>query len=158
VGLIDGPRWHLFTKKQAEVSRLRHFATNTKLNGQSLWMQMKNQDFEIGRLSAEGPLDLWDLLVTESKIEGYIHREATRSPWTQASYSQAIPIDLDYESIPGLRRETREKLALYRPTTLQGAHRIKGIPISDIRVLSVWLCTRCASRTPLSKVTDLSED
>ena len=142
LGLIDSRRWNLFSKKQEDLARLRDFAKNTKFNGQSLWMQMKKRDFEIGRLSVDGPSELWDLLVTESKIEGYIHREITRSPWTDAPYLQGIPRDLDYESIPGLRRETREKLALHRPTTVEGAHRIKGIPISDIRVLSLWLSRR----------------
>ena len=146
VGLIDNLRWLLFNKKQEELARLRDFAKNTKMNGQSLWMQMKTPDFEIQQLSLEGPSEAWNLLVTESKIEGYIDREAAQSQRTNASYSQGIPIDLNYELIPGLRRETREKLALYRPTTVEGANRIKGIPISDIRVLSVWLSSRAASR------------
>ena len=52
---------------------------------------------------------------------------------------QLLPPQLDYGAIAGIRRETREKLARYRPTNLEGARRIKGIPIADIRSLSIWL-------------------
>ena len=126
LGLIDSARWQLFGKKQEELDRCRDVAKNTKLNGQSLWRQMKNPNFEVRKLSLEGPHELWDLLVTEAKIQGYIDREATRGQRIDAFCPQYIAADLDYEIIPGLRRETREKLALYRPTTIEGARRIKG--------------------------------
>jgi tRNA uridine 5-carboxymethylaminomethyl modification enzyme len=152
VGLIASLRWQVFRKKQEDLDRCRDVAKNTKVNGQSLWRQMKNPNFEIRKLSLEGPQELWDLLVTESKIQGYIDREATRGQRIDTFRTQYIAADIDYEVIPGIRRETREKLALYRPTTIEGARRIKGIPASDIRVLSVWLSSRSAYRSylPLS--------
>ncbi|MFY9415633.1 MAG: hypothetical protein WAQ41_01160, partial [bacterium] len=44
-----------------------------------------------------------------------------------------------YHQIPGLSREGREKLALFRPRSVGQASRISGITPADISVLLVYL-------------------
>jgi tRNA uridine 5-carboxymethylaminomethyl modification enzyme len=52
---------------------------------------------------------------------------------------KALPADLDYETIAGLRLEAREKLNRVRPLNLGQAGRISGVNPADISVLMVWL-------------------
>ena len=48
-----------------------------------------------------------------------------------------VPLDLDYESLPGLRTEARQRLAQFRPVTVGQASRISGVTPADIAVLLV---------------------
>ena len=49
----------------------------------------------------------------------------------------ALPTDLDYDAIPALSREAREKLDRARPRTLGAATRIPGITPTDVALVSV---------------------
>ena len=82
---------------------------------------------------ARASADFWDLIAIEAKAEGYIQRQARQNRQSLNLNEQRVPPDLDYDAVSGIRRETREKLARYRPVTLEGASRIKGIPIADIQ-------------------------
>ncbi|MEI9897487.1 MAG: hypothetical protein WDN28_27420 [Chthoniobacter sp.] len=46
---------------------------------------------------------------------------------------------MDYQTISGLRAETRQKLASVRPATFGQASRISGITPADLALLSVFL-------------------
>ena len=50
-----------------------------------------------------------------------------------------IPLDFDYDGIPGLSAESRIKLKEVRPETLGQASRISGIRTSDVMLLMVKL-------------------
>jgi tRNA uridine 5-carboxymethylaminomethyl modification enzyme len=50
-----------------------------------------------------------------------------------------IPATLDYISIPGLRRESAQKLQLQRPQNLGQASRISGVNPADINILMVLI-------------------
>ncbi|MBQ9443018.1 MAG: tRNA uridine-5-carboxymethylaminomethyl(34) synthesis enzyme MnmG, partial [Lachnospiraceae bacterium] len=50
-----------------------------------------------------------------------------------------IPQDIDYESIPNIRIEARQKLSRFRPETIAQASNIQGISPADIQVLLVYL-------------------
>jgi tRNA uridine 5-carboxymethylaminomethyl modification enzyme len=143
VGLVDRKRWKIFSEKRSALKHLQSLAASAKFDGQLLWQKMKSPGFSPNQLPDElrrhGSLDLWELIFTEAKIEGYARREAEYSRRLSASASKRIPSNLNYDAVVGLRREAREKLNRHRPTTIESARRIKGIPIADIRVLSIWL-------------------
>ena len=50
-----------------------------------------------------------------------------------------LPAGLDYETVPGLRLEARQKLNEIRPENFGQASRISGVSPADIAALMVYL-------------------
>ena len=50
-----------------------------------------------------------------------------------------IPENINYNHVPSLRDEAREKLQNIRPESLGQASRISGVSPADVSVLMVWL-------------------
>ena len=73
------------------------------------------------------------------QYEGYIRRQLRQVEDFARLESRALPTDLDYDSVTGLRLEAREKLRQIRPESLGRASRISGVSPADISVLMIWL-------------------
>ena len=73
------------------------------------------------------------------KYEGYIRLEADRIRKFKALEHKALPKDLPYDEITGLRIEARQKLMRQKPVSLGQASRISGVSPADIAVLLVYL-------------------
>ena len=73
------------------------------------------------------------------KYEGYIKRQVKQVEEFTRLESRAIPADLDYDDVIGLRIEAREKLKKVRPENLGRAGRISGVSPADISVLIVYM-------------------
>ncbi len=73
------------------------------------------------------------------KYEPYIERERKLNEKLKKLEDVRIPQDLDYDRIPGLTREAREKLKKFRPLTVGQASRIDGITPAAITALLVYL-------------------
>ena len=56
--------------------------------------------------------------------------------------NKKIREDINYQDIPNIASEAREKLEQIRPLTLGQASRISGVNPSDIAILSVYLKKR----------------
>ena len=50
-----------------------------------------------------------------------------------------IPNDIDYNKVPNLASEARQKLMKVNPTTIGQALRISGVNPADISILMVYL-------------------
>ena len=75
----------------------------------------------------------------DTKYQGYIDRQLRQVAEMRKLEERALPTDLDYLSIGGLRLEARQKLDRVRPLNLGQASRISGVSPSDITVLMVYL-------------------
>ena len=73
------------------------------------------------------------------KYAGYIRRQLQEVEELRRMEDRALPPDLDYENIPGLRLEAREKLSAVHPLHLGQAGRISGVSPADVAVLMIWL-------------------
>jgi len=76
------------------------------------------------------------------KYAGYIAKQQKQIEKFRRLEGQALPADLDYESMEGLRIEARLKLGQIRPVSLGQAARISGVSPADISVLMVYLRKR----------------
>ena len=76
------------------------------------------------------------------KYAGYIDRQERQVQRFRRMERMRIPPDLDYHTIDGISRESREKLAKIRPLSVGQASRISGVRNSDIAVLMVSLNRR----------------
>ena len=73
------------------------------------------------------------------KYAGYIERQMRQVDQFKKMEKKAIPADLDYDEIPSLRIEARQKLKKIRPSSIGQASRIGGVSPADLSVLLVWL-------------------
>ena len=73
------------------------------------------------------------------KYDGYIRRQMRQVAEFERLEGHALPADLDYASLSGLRLEAREKLAAVRPLNLGQASRISGVSPADMAALMIWL-------------------
>ena len=76
------------------------------------------------------------------KYEGYLKLEKERIEKFKALENKALPQNLPYEEIEGLRIEARQKLSRLRPVSIGQASRISGVSPADIAVLMVYLDAR----------------
>ena len=76
------------------------------------------------------------------KYEGYIKRQLRQVEEFQRLEEKPLPADLDYDAIPGLRLEAREKLRELRPENFGRAGRISGVSPADLAVLMVYTESR----------------
>ncbi|MBQ8885983.1 MAG: tRNA uridine-5-carboxymethylaminomethyl(34) synthesis enzyme MnmG [Clostridia bacterium] len=76
------------------------------------------------------------------KYEGYLKQGLEQIERAKRLEDKALPADIDYFAIGGLRLEAREKLDRVRPLNLGQAGRISGVNPADISVLMVYLATR----------------
>ena len=76
------------------------------------------------------------------KYEGYIRRQQRQVEEFEQLEKHALPGDMDYSDIQGLRLEAREKLSAVRPLNLGQASRISGVSPADIGALMIWLQSR----------------
>ena len=56
--------------------------------------------------------------------------------------NKKIPDDIDYDKIPNIASEARQKLNEIKPTTIAQALRISGVNPADISILMVYLKRR----------------
>jgi tRNA uridine 5-carboxymethylaminomethyl modification enzyme len=85
------------------------------------------------------PRDVIEQVEIEIKYEGYIVRQLRQVEQYKKMEKKAIPEDLNYDEVPSLRLEARQKLKLFRPVSVGQASRISGVSPADISVLLVYL-------------------
>jgi tRNA uridine 5-carboxymethylaminomethyl modification enzyme len=143
VGLVDSARHSVFRAKMEALEKLRQSVRATSLNGKALTALLKMPEFSIQSLPADlqqlAAPELWELVETDLKYEGYVQRQTAQNAKLFRDRGRAIPADLDYEKIGGLRRETRQKLSAIRPPSLGHAAQVSGITPADISIISIWL-------------------
>ena len=76
------------------------------------------------------------------KYEGYIKRQLKQVEEFSRMEERSLPAALDYDAIPGLRLEAREKLKKIRPASFGQASRISGVSPADISVLMIYMETK----------------
>ncbi len=163
VGLVTEERWRRYQQKKAQIeSALTALEetvispsreTNEKLAAAGLspvhvvtrlFDFLRRPDvayrdlqplFGLPEISAEAARQV-DITVT---YDGYIRKQQEQVDRQEKLENRLIPEDIDYQAVPSLRDEAREKLATVRPRSLGQAGRISGVSPADVSVLMVYL-------------------
>ena len=85
------------------------------------------------------PEEVIEQVEIEVKYEGYIIRQRRQVEQYKKMEEKKIPEDIDYDLVPSLRLEARQKLKSFRPASIGQASRISGVSPADISVLLVYL-------------------
>ena len=73
------------------------------------------------------------------KYEGYINKVNKEAEKMLKQEEKQIPPNIDYNQVPNLASEARQKLQKVNPTTIGQALRISGVNPSDISILMIYL-------------------
>lgn len=73
------------------------------------------------------------------KYEGYIQRQKKQVEEFNRLENRAIPENIDYDEVPSLRLEARQKLKELRPSSIGQASRMSGVTPADVAVLLIYL-------------------
>lgn len=145
-GLVNQRRLEAFQKKMDLLAAARTGAKGATINATPVVHLLKRPEFQWDQLPHEikllAPPEVWELIETEIKYEGYAVRQSEQNRAVAQREQQKIPDGFDFTSIPGLRSETRQKLNIVRPTSLGQAARISGITPADVSIISIWLNKR----------------
>jgi len=91
-----------------------------------------------GEVPQAPPLVLEQLEI-KHKYAGYLQRQEDAAAKFAQGEGRRIPEDVDYDAVPGLSREAREKLKEVQPLSVGQAARISGITPAAIAILLVYL-------------------
>src|SRR5260370_25329721 len=82
-GLVSKERWGHFEGKLELLRQAHQLATDTKLGGNPLSQLLKRPDFNIHDIAEDikkvAPLEIWELVETDLKYEGYASRQAEQN-------------------------------------------------------------------------------
>ena len=85
------------------------------------------------------PPEIREQVEISVKYQGYIDRQNRQVEELRRLEGRALPPDMDYLSIQGLRLEARQKLDKIRPLNLGQASRVSGVSPADVTALMIYL-------------------
>ena len=142
IGLLSDRQHELFQEKKGNVEKEQDRIRNERLHGISLEQLLKRNDFSHEDLPQPDKgiaPEVAQQVEISVKYAGYIERQESDVEQFQKMESRAIPDWLDYDQIPGLKNESRQKLKEIKPATIGLASRISGINPTDVSLLMVWI-------------------
>ena len=162
IGLINNKRYNKFKNKIKDIKETTKLLKNTKIKPNT---NTNNYLLKIKTTPINTPITLYELLKRpevkinslkefidlkvnkevleeieiETKYEGYIKKEIKQAKKLIDLESKQIPKDINYDLVPNLASEAREKLKEIEPPTIAQATRISGVNPADISILMVYL-------------------
>lgn len=85
------------------------------------------------------PYDAAEQVNINIKYDGYISRQKKQVEQFKKLEKKRIPENFDYDDVPSLRLEARQKLKDLKPISIGQASRISGVSPADISVLLVYM-------------------
>jgi tRNA uridine 5-carboxymethylaminomethyl modification enzyme len=141
-GLVTQERWEIFTRKQAQKTRLMQALENHR---NSQWLKRPEASISellpwVREVLGEEPVrGLLATVETETKYSGYISQQERQMERAKGADHRPIPSGFAFTGIPGLSREVQQKLDRVRPVTLGQAARIPGVTPAAVAILDVYL-------------------
>lgn len=162
VGLISEEKYQQFKQKLKDIDNLFELLKETRItpkqqtndyiisigstplkDGMSLYDFLKRPEIKINDLEhfVDMPYskEVKEQVEINIKYEGYIKKSTKEAKKMLSLEEKIIPETIDYDKVPNLASEARQKLSEIKPTTLGQATRISGVNPADISILMVYL-------------------
>ncbi|MEW6387537.1 MAG: tRNA uridine-5-carboxymethylaminomethyl(34) synthesis enzyme MnmG [Thermodesulfobacteriota bacterium] len=95
--------------------------------------------FSLAGEEPQAPPAVLEQLEIKYKYDGYIKRQEETARKLAQWEAKRLPPAFDYDAVPGLSREVRDKLKEVRPRSLGQAARIAGVTPAALAILAVYL-------------------
>ncbi len=145
LGLADAARWQRLCAKEQEIERVCRLLDATRVGEVRLSRMLRRPEIgwpelvqRLPELQAV-PAQVSEQILYDAKYSGYVDRQHQQVERQQRLASKAIPTNFDYQTIPHLRTEARQKLSQIRPLSLAQASRISGITPADVALILTHL-------------------
>jgi tRNA uridine 5-carboxymethylaminomethyl modification enzyme len=155
-GLVTDERWNLYLRKQEQKRRLKDALETSRVEPALVesaddrptllqWLRRPESKIEAlsdwirQQLGGEPVHGVLTTVETEAKYAGYIAQQERQIERLRDSERRRIPSKFEFDQIPGLSTEVKQKLARVRPETLGQAGRIPGVTPAAVAVLDVYL-------------------
>jgi tRNA uridine 5-carboxymethylaminomethyl modification enzyme len=146
-GLVGDDPWQRLRHKEEGIAALTAYLRQHRHGAGTLEQWLHRTEVTWAEVVAMHPAlagldlaaDVVEQVVLEAKYAGYIQRQAAAVERFRRLEGRPIPAHFDYEAVPQLRAEAREKLGRIRPASLGQASRISGINPADLAVLLIYL-------------------
>ena len=143
LGLVSQQQGEAACQRQTAIEQGVERARHQRVEGISLelWLRRPGNDWQQlpEPLRSQYPAELWEPIAMEIAYAGHIDRMRVAAARLQRQEDKKIPPSIDYEAIPAMKTEARQRLARVRPGTIGQASRIPGITPADIALLLVWI-------------------
>ncbi len=143
IGLATGERVERTAAKLAELKRADKWVRETSFEGVKLdhWFRRGDQSWEAlpADMRKEFADEIWPLIETDFKYEGHLGRQRSQIDRMSRQEGRRIPPDIDFTTIPALKKEAQLRFSEIQPETLGQAARIPGVTPADITILTIWL-------------------
>ena len=149
--LIDGEierlKGIMLTPKEETNKTLEDLGTRPINKGVTLYDLIKRPEISYDKTKVfdlerkDYPAFIRMSVQTEIKYEGYIKKQMADIDKFKKLEGKKLSSDIDYEKIPGLKKESAEKLNEIKPDSLGQASRISGVSPADINVLLIRIKT-----------------
>ena len=162
VGLISEEKYSEFNQKKENIEKVYEILKENRItpkkevneylekvgssrlkDGISLYELLKRPEISIENIKhfidLDYDKDVLEQVEINTRYEGYIKKANKDAEKMLNLENKLIPENINYDDIPNIASEARQKLSEIRPTSLGQASRISGVNPADISILMVYL-------------------
>ena len=144
-GLISDKTFAEFNERLDRMRRDIQALKEKKYKADTLYQYLKRPEITYKQLldnnlhSSRLSEDEIHSVETEIKYEGYIAQQKSEVHKFSRLEKRKIPAELNYDEVPGIGREAKEKMKKILPASIGHAARIPGISSCDLSLLAVFI-------------------
>ena len=143
IGLLDEARGAAASARLQAIQDGIELTHRVKVEGIALNLWLRRPENDWHNLPEDTlkllPPDVWEPVSVEVIFAAHINRMRMEAQRIQRQEDKRIPADFDYDAVPSMKTEARQRFNRVRPATIGQAARIPGITPADIALLLVWL-------------------
>jgi tRNA uridine 5-carboxymethylaminomethyl modification enzyme len=151
IGLLPHRNYSRLQVKRKQIAEETERLRKTRQGNDTMEQLLKRPEVSYRDLDShdpEMPPEVIEQVEIDIKYQGYIRRQQVEVEKFRSMEGKQIPDWMEYESIPSLRHEAKQKLSEIRPSTIGQASRISGISPADVSLVMVYMKRGPVSEKP----------